>query len=61
GHLDPRRVHLSFFVWDDSFPVYVKAREIAETEGFSAGWEAYGEHAPFRQSMVYAGGGVGVD
>jgi len=61
GHLDARRVHLSFFVWDDSFPVYVKAREIAEAEGFSAGWEAYGEHAPFRQSMVYAGGGVGVD
>ena len=61
GHLDPRRVHLSFFVWDDSFPVYVKAREVAEAGGFSAGWEAYGEHAPFRQSMVYAGGGVGVD
>ena len=60
-HLDPRRVHLSFFVWDDSFDVYVKAREIAEAEGFSAGWEAYGEHTPFRQSMVYKGTGMGVD
>lgn len=60
-HLDPRRVHLSFFVWDDSFDVYVKAREIAEAEGFSAGWEAYGEHTPFRQSMVYKGVGMGVD
>ena len=60
-HLDPRRVHLSFFVWEDSFDVYVKAREIAEAEGFSAGWDAYGEHTPFRQSMVYKGSGMGVD
>ena len=60
-HLDPRRVHLSFFVWDDSFDVYVKAREIADDGGFSAGWEAYGEHSPFRQSMVYKGIGMGVD
>ena len=60
-HLDPRRVHLSFFVWEDSFDVYVKAREIAEAEGFSAGWDAYGEHTPFRQSMVYKGAGMGVD
>ena len=41
--------------------VYVKAREIAEAEGFSAGWEVYGEHTPFRQSMVYKGIGMGVD
>jgi len=36
--LDPRREFLHFYVWGDSFEVYLEARRIAEEEGFSAGW-----------------------
>jgi hypothetical protein len=39
GH-NPQARFLYFYVWGDSFEVYLEARRIAEELGFAAGWEA---------------------
>jgi hypothetical protein len=39
--LHPKRQTVLFYVWPDSYDVYLKAREIATGSGFLAGWEAY--------------------
>ena len=31
--------HLKFLVWEDSFPVYLEARAIADKLGYKCGWE----------------------
>lgn len=31
--------HLKFLVWEDSFPVYLEARSIADQLGYKSGWE----------------------
>ncbi len=36
--LEPATEFLHFYVWGDSFEVYLEARRIAEQAGFSAGW-----------------------
>jgi hypothetical protein len=36
--LDEKSEFLYFYVWGDSFEVYLEARRIAEEAGFSAGW-----------------------
>ena len=38
--LDPERHYLQFWVWGDSFEVYLEARRLAETAGFAVGWQA---------------------
>ncbi len=43
---DPRAKFLHFYVWEDSFEVYLEARRIAEEEGFEAGWEALSDGEP---------------
>jgi hypothetical protein len=41
----PTRHHVHFFVWGDSFLVYLEARRLAEEAGFSAGWTAFEEES----------------
>lgn len=36
--LDPRRQYVRFFVWPDSFDVYLTARRLAEDRGLRVGW-----------------------
>lgn len=38
---DTRTRYVLFHVWNDSFPAYLRAREIAEGLGFSVGWKIY--------------------
>jgi hypothetical protein len=35
----PDSHHIKFLVWEDSFPVYLEARAIADRLGFKCGWE----------------------
>ncbi|MGH0033098.1 MAG: hypothetical protein ACQGVC_25185 [Myxococcota bacterium] len=49
----PQRVYLRFFVWDDSFDVYLAARALSDQIGYSAGWVPFEAHTPFRQSLVH--------
>jgi hypothetical protein len=50
--LPPRGVFFHFFVWDDSFEVYLAARELADRAGFAAGWTPYDAMRPFRQPLT---------
>ncbi len=36
---NPGRRFLRFYVWEDSFEVYLKARRLAEEANFAAGWQ----------------------
>lgn len=36
---DPKDRFLRFFVWEDSFEVYLEARRAAEEKGFAVGWQ----------------------
>ncbi len=49
---DPDHHFIRFFVWADSFEVYLASRRIAEKAGFSVGWEVYdiGESLRFARS-----------
>jgi hypothetical protein len=38
ARLDPRRQYVRFFVWPDSFDVYLAARQLAEERGLRVGW-----------------------
>ena len=51
-HYDPDHHFIRFFVWADSFEVYLASRRIAEKAGFSVGWEAHdvGESLRFARS-----------
>jgi hypothetical protein len=47
--------YLRFFVWSDSFAAYLRARQIAEEQGFAVGWEPYDserEHEGILQANV---------
>jgi hypothetical protein len=55
SRFDPRRTYFRFFVWDDSFDIYMKARELANEAGFSAGWSPLARHDPFRQDLISTG------
>jgi hypothetical protein len=37
---DPKSRFVHFYVWEDSFEIYLEARRLAEELGFAAGWEA---------------------
>lgn len=39
--LDPDDHYLLFYVWSDSFDLYLQARRIAEEAGFRVGWRAW--------------------
>jgi hypothetical protein len=39
----PERDFIRFQVWNDSFEVYLAAREAIEAAGFRAGWSGYGD------------------
>ena len=41
----PDQDFIRFQVWNDSFEVYLEAREVIESAGFRAGWEAFSEDA----------------
>jgi hypothetical protein len=51
---DGQRHYIQFYVWGDSFDVYLEARRQAEARGFSAGWEAYeiGQSLKFARSLA---------
>jgi hypothetical protein len=53
---DAERYYVQFYVWGDSFDVYLEARRQAEEAGFSIGWEAYeiGQSLKFARSMSRA-------
>jgi hypothetical protein len=51
----PQRTYFRYFVWDDSFDVYLKARKLANEAGFSAGWTPFAQHDPFRQDLISPG------
>ena len=53
---DPKHNFIRFFVWADSFEVYLASRRIAESAGFSVGWEAYdvGQSLRFARSRSSA-------
>jgi hypothetical protein len=55
SRFDPRRTYFRFFVWDDSFDLYIKARELTNEAGFSAGWSSLARHDPFRQDLISTG------
>jgi len=38
--LHPKRDTVLFYVWPDSYDIYLQAREIASAAGYLAGWEA---------------------
>lgn len=46
--LDKKRKYIAFVVRDDSFPVFRKARQIADKHGFDTGWELLGESEPIK-------------
>ena len=50
---DPRLHHLRFFVWGDSFEIYLDARSIAEDMGFQVGWKPF----EAREQLIFALGG----
>jgi hypothetical protein len=37
---DPARQYIRFWVWPDSFEVYLEARYLAEAAGFDVAWTA---------------------
>jgi len=52
---DPKSHYLRFYVWSDSFASYLRARQIAEEQGFAVGWQAYDrdrEHEGILQANV---------
>ena len=53
---DPRRKFVHFYVWGDSFEVYLDARRYVESQGFSVGWEVWqiGQSLKFGQSLTRA-------
>lgn len=53
---DPKSHYVRFYVWGDSFEVYLEARRIAEAAGYSVGWEAYqiGQSLKFARSVSTA-------
>jgi hypothetical protein len=58
---DPRRTFFQFYVWDDSFDVYLKARELANEAGYSAGWDALDRNEPIHRDLLSQGSGVLID
>jgi hypothetical protein len=50
--LDPHRTYFQFYVWDDSFEVYLRAREQANELGFASGWITYDRTEPIFADLV---------
>jgi hypothetical protein len=61
SRFDPRRTFFQFYVWDDSFDVYLKAREMANEMGYSAGWDALDRNEPIHRDLLSQGSGVLID
>lgn len=55
ARFQPQRTYFRYFVWDDSFDVYLEARKLANEAGFSAGWTPFGQHDPFQQDLISPG------
>jgi len=63
--LDPQKVWIRFYVWNDSFDVYLAARNYAAERGIAAGWQPrsgsqsyavdIGFEPAIRDSLVCAG------
>lgn len=43
---DPESRFIHFYVWEDSFEVYLEARRLAEQAGFAAGWQPLANGRP---------------
>ena len=43
---DPNSRFLHFYVWEDSFEVYLQARRLAEQAGFAVGWQPLANGRP---------------
>ena len=46
--LDKDHQYIAFLVRDDSFNVFRKARQVADAQGFDAGWELLGIDEPIK-------------
>lgn len=55
ARLDRMRTALQFFVWDDSFEVYLAARRLSDRAGLSAGWDPRAPEEPLRQPVTGPG------
>jgi len=58
---DPKRAFFQFYVWDDSFDVYLKAREMANESGFSAGWDPRDRNGQIYLDLISPRGSVMID
>ena len=48
----PGRHHFHYWVWSDSFQVYLEARRLAEERGFDAGWTAIDARREFEGNLL---------
>ena len=48
SQLDKRQQYIAFLVRDDSFTIFRRARQIADTAGFETGWELLGIDEPIK-------------
>jgi len=48
SQLDKSKQYIAFLVRDDSFNIFRKARQIADTAGFDTGWELLGIDEPIK-------------
>lgn len=49
----PERDFIRFQVWNDSFEVYLEARQVIEEAGFRAGWDAFAEDQELDLSFAF--------
>jgi len=54
--LNPEKQYVAFLVRDDSFPVFRKARVLADEQGYDTGWELLGIDEPIK----FGAGGISV-
>ena len=48
SQLDKNQQYIAFLVRDDSFNIFRKARDVADTAGFDTGWELLGIDEPIK-------------
>ncbi|MDH5306433.1 MAG: hypothetical protein OEW02_04575 [Myxococcales bacterium] len=59
--LHPHRTYFQYYVWDDSFEVYLSAREQANEAGFASGWVALDRDQPIRSDFIADAPGALID
>jgi hypothetical protein len=52
ARIDPARAYIRYLVWDDSFDVYLAARDVSNRAGFAAGWTPMDASASYRDNLA---------